>query len=53
MTTYTLEPEHCVECGSDEKMALMDVEVDGEKREAWICDECGHAHIKSTKEATK
>lgn len=47
MATYSTEPERCHQCRSTEKMYLSDVTVDGKKKRAWICDECGYAHVKS------
>lgn len=44
------EPEECVECGATDPMGLFQVaevsnDPDTDYRWAWICDECGHAHL--------
>lgn len=39
------EPDECVSCGDDGRMALRKVHVSGRGiGEAWICGECGHSH---------
>lgn len=44
---YDAEPDECVACGDDGRMALRKVHVSGRGiGEAWICDECGYPHEK-------
>ena len=40
-----MEPEACENCGSTEPMTLMEVVVSGERGQAYICWDCGHAHM--------
>ena len=40
-------PEQCSECGSSGKFNLLGVDVGGADRQAFVCDNCGHAHILS------
>lgn len=41
------EPDECAECGNQHAMNLMDVDVNGRSERAWVCDDCGHAHLAS------
>lgn len=47
MPFYSSEPDVCAACGSMMSMELRKVEINSKSKEAWICDECGHAHLKS------
>jgi len=38
-------PDVCIECGRAD-LTVMCVSVDGDDgRRAWVCDDCGHAHL--------
>lgn len=49
------EPDTCAKCGSFVPMTYAQVPVnDDDDREAWICDECGEAHVvPAKKEASR
>lgn len=38
-------PESCFECGCGDAFQLLGVDVNGADRQAWVCDNCGYAHI--------
>ena len=39
------EPQECENCHGQEPMDFRNAEVNGVQVDAWICDECGHAHL--------
>lgn len=43
------EPESCDECESTEKMEFLRASLNGRDNvPAWICGDCGHAHLNPT-----
>jgi transposase-like protein len=43
------EPENCEQCESPTSMALLNTSVNGKDGiQAWVCDDCGHAHLNPT-----
>lgn len=39
------EPDYCTGCQEMGPMTLRRVDVNGVQKVAWICDDCGYAHI--------
>lgn len=39
------EPEVCEQCNAYGTMEFRTVSVNGKDAAAWICDDCGHAHL--------
>ena len=44
---HFFEPDHCEQCRSTKDMEFANLSVNGKDAQGWICEDCGHAHVKA------